>query len=459
MLKRYLSLICRPENFSDFTLFCGFFCIQLLLRFSEISFHGIWRDEVASLYFSTHLGQVLQGDSHSIFYYLLLAPVTFFDPLNIELSRLFQSFLSLLCFISLMVRSRGFFSKGEWFFFHTIYGLHPLVFGFSRLARPYILVIDLTALLIIESRQLNSKKLLFLIATSLTSFYPLGVFPLMIEGFISNRKKEVLKIFFAATLPALFYYSLKFIFDPNKFVYISWIKGAPDIFLNEISNMLMGSYFPFYNYLPNEAGRWILLVLIIFMTISVFLSKSRRGAGNLVVFVASFGVIFLGINLLSPWLDLRINRYYVFLFPYLLLALTTTTSFKALTQRALTVLFGGLLLAQVIFLNPYFSPQDSFGSFIQEIRKISKMYKNSPVLACGYPYLNWYFGKNGFQVCSDQKRIEEIFSQQDIFIYAYIDRMLLGLAPFVKGKKIIFTIAHDSGKILVLGDIHGNPKK
>jgi hypothetical protein len=414
----------------ELIIFFAFLIIQIFLRFYNLDFHGIWHDEVGSLYYSTHLNGIFVGESHSVFYYLLLAPITALDEINYVLLRYYHGILSLGLLAIIMIRSWKILSPDQWYFFNTIYGLNPLVFGFARLARSYIFVIDLTVLLIVESRRKERSELLVgFIAMVLTMMHPIAIIPLIIEIVFSSgkRRKQNMKVLGLASLPVVIYYIAKIIIDPVPFSYIHWVNSSIPDFFGSLNNALMGSYFPFSYTTGPFASTIIMGLVLLWAFYSTRKFSLVDGWHNWKVFVFSYVSIILVINLISLVVDLRVNRYYIFMWPYFLLVLSTSfpKESKFLTTGIVGVL-ASFIVFQVTYLRPYFLKQESYGAFVDNIYEYAQV-KGLPVMGCGYSYHNWYFRKLGFKTCEDQNDIEEFNQLKGPFIYGAFDNRLIGL--------------------------------
>lgn len=428
------ALIFLRSHFLDLIIFFSLFFFQLVFRFYRPDIHGAWDDEVATLFFSTNLEVVFNRDSHSLFYYLFVSPISLLDPLNFVQARILHGVLNLGLTILIMWRSRLVFTEGQWLFFNSIYGLHPLVFGMSRLFRTYGPLIDLTTLLIIECKLYQSKRRIFLVSMLQTAFYPLMVIPLMIETLFHHRKKEISKVFFFASLPCLIYYFAKIVFDQGRFNYILWIDSSYLKFFNDLTDLLAGSFVPFYRSLDYGSGKFILAIIFAGMLLSAFFFKLQEGKKGILKFVTTFGIVYFGINFTSLFLDLRISRYYVFLLPYFLFALTYSIPPRKTILQGMTVLFAGIILYQVIFREPFFQERAAFGDLINEV-KSEAITRQIPVMGCGYIFHDWYFKMHGFSVCTDVKDIQKFKKLNGQFIYAFIDKQTQGLDEL--GEKVI----------------------
>lgn len=436
------------ENFYFLVLFTAFFLFQLILRFTQLDFHGIWRDEVATLYFSGHLNEVLAGDSHTIFYYLLMNPIGFLSDYGLYEMRLFQGVLSFLLYLVILIRSKKLLNNKEWFIFNALYGLHPLVFGFARLARPYTLMIDLATLLLIESRLNRSKVLAGVYAFFLMSMHPLGVLPVLFELFIHRFDKAYVKTFVLAFLPVGLYYVIKSFMDQNALSYIGWIQSNSLQFFFELNGILMGSFFP--DYLADRPE--IISIVAIFMVLGpLFLAIFQKNAVALKEgqrFLFLYLLVFLGMSVLSLVIDLRIQRYYVFLLPYFLLMLSLTLGFGPRMPLKSLAILGTLLILNVAYIRPYFTPQASTGRFINELQHYSKVHK-APIYACGYVFHNWYFKRMGFRVCSNPEDVNFALKTSPL-VYGLLDKRLSILPQLLNNNDIELLGGSFDNKILLV---------
>ena len=442
-LRDEMAPILKPLPVSVLITFISFLFFGILLRFLNIDFHGIWRDEIATLFFSSHLSEVFTGDSHSLFYYLFMSPVGYLSDFDLVWMRYFEGGVSLLLYFIIVYRSRLIFNSQEWFVFNSIYGLHPAVIGLARLARPYTLLLDLTTLLIIE-RKVGNKKLIYFYAFLLISFYPLAIIPLFFEWFFSSQRKEMIKGFVLVSLPTFLYYGFKLIFDQKKFSYIGWINSNWKFFLEDINSLLLGNHFPYYQGKDLLFANYFALEIIVGLMVVCFFAREKKKTRSLIEFIVVYGGVLIGINLFSYLIDLRVQRYYVFLIPYFLIALATILSFKNKIPYILGGILGGVCILQMTFLHPYFTPRHSLGSSLRDVELLSKGNGNAPVYACGYDFHNWYFKRLGFLVCNnpaDQKRALE---HEGTLVYAYLDKQLSILPLVMNNRSVeVIPVAYD----------------
>lgn len=426
---------------------------QLYFRFFDLSFHGLWRDEIATMFFSAFPFSSISGDSHSFIYYLIVSPLSFFGSTNLYSFRLFHAVAGVLVLGLAIYRSRKLFTPAQWAFIFSLYGLHPVVFGMARLARPYGLLMDLSLLLIIECRRSDSRKMIFILATLLGLLHPVGLFVLIFE-YVYSRHHEFRKIFAFAAAPSLIYYGIKVLFFQNQLTFVSWIKTDSLAFLKDLSGLFFGVFYPYYNNFPAFLGVWLLILILIFSLCVLIIKKDSFLWKESAFFFGIVLFIFISFNVLAFFQDLRISRYFVFLIPYFIIYLScmfTRTNSWALPS---TLVLMSLMFIQTVYYKPYFTPSVSFDSFVQEIKTSSESF-NSPVLACGQRFHNWYFEKLGFESCENMETVRKFSRRTSPYIYAYMDKAFTPILFFGNDFKTLNLNLLPDGNVLVISNTHG----
>jgi hypothetical protein len=213
----------------------------------------------------------------------------------------------------------------------------------------------------------------------------------------------------------------------------------------------MGSYDPFYESLPKGLGKYLLITLFLIIFILLLFKKDPAARRHFVIFLASFFGIYLAFNLISYLVDLRIARYYIFLLPYLLIALTFAIPTRKSRQLFCMVFFGGLLLSQVLFINPYFSKRESFGNFVSNLLTMQAS-TGAPTMGCGYSFHNWYMKQSGLLTCDDPKDLKVFGDYRGLLIYGYLGQQLSGLIYANQNRIIRNIFPFSDGKIVWLSE-------
>lgn len=437
-------------SFSFYLFFFVIFPFQSYLKLLNLSFHGIWRDEVATLYFSAFPASAFSGDSHSFFYYGLFFPLSWFQEGDIFSYRLVHALLSIVLSVIIALRSRKVLDESSWFFFNSAYGLHPLVFGLARIARPYGLLLDLAALLIIEMKIFRETKRavpLAVVAGVGALIHPFGLLSFLPEWIFANKedRKRLFKIFFLAALPITLYYLLRGLLTPEPMSYINWIHSSPLTFLGELNALLLGSFFPFYQVLNPQITHIIFSVILVILGIGYYF---KRPALDVVKFVFFYFFILIVFNLLSPLVDLRSSRYFVGLFPYFLFALASLVPRDKNLSTVLTGAIGCLLIIWVSILSPYFTHRHSLGGMISTAQEMAAP-REAQILACGFTSHNWYFSRLGLKTCSSAKERQEIGQTPNEFLYMCMDNLLLPLVELSQNRYLVDFRGFDDGRILL----------
>jgi hypothetical protein len=419
------------ENLSFVILLVSAILLQMFLRFSNLDFHGLWRDEAATLYFSRFPSEVLTGDSHTIFYYLLmsLAPADYL--------REFHGIVSFVLFLCILRVSWKALPTYPWFFFNSIYGLHPLVFGFNRLARPYGWMIDLTAILIFLGMNHASRKKVFFVTLALSSIHPFGIIPPVFEVLM---KRVSWKPVAAGIAPVIVYYVIKVLVDHTPTAYVSWIHVDFTTFFLKVNGMLAGSFFPTYQNGPGVAE-------ILFLALGFFGSLFARDKAFFFSFVLLYSAVLLLPNFLAPLQDLRIERYYIFLFPYFLLSMAAALPGNFPAAFSATAFMVFLLLIQVTVTHPFFQHRYSLGGLADLAKTLAKN-NEVPVVGCGYVFHNWYFESQGMYSCEDRSLAEKM--QGKAFVLAYISGRTSFLYQFMKSSDVELLEKEPDGTIVLV---------
>lgn len=439
------------KNLIPYTVLALALMFQVYFRFYNLEFHGLWRDEVATMFFSHFPLSSVAGDSHSFFYYLLIGPLSLITSSDIFSLRVFHGILGLIILGIAVLRGRKLFSFDQWIFIFSIYSLHPVVFGFSRLARPYGLLMDLSLLFIIECRLLSSRKSIFALGTLLGVLHPFGLFVLGFEYVYSKHKDFLWKTLLIASIPSLLYYGAKFLFIENQLGFISWIQVDSVIFLKDLSGLLFGSFYPYYNDFSPFFGVWLLVFFAILSLFVMIFFNDETVWIESAFFFGIFFFIYITFNGISFFQDLRISRYFVFLVPYFVIYLSALLTRKEAWALPSTLVLLGLIFFQIVYYRPFFTPQASFDSFTREIRVFSESF-NSPVLACGQRFHNWYFETLGFKSCQKGETVIQFSEMATPYIYAYIDRSFTPIIFFGNNFKTHKLNLRPEGNILVISN-------
>jgi hypothetical protein len=324
-----------------------------------------------------------------------------------------------------------------------------LVFGFSRLVRPYGLIIDLTTILIIESR-LGAKRRFLFTSFFLSLLHPLSIIPSYFEAFLAQKRAEKLKGVLFTTLPVIIYYLLKFVMGRKVLTPISWIKATSLEFILRLNGALTGVDFPLYQGFPGITGSLILGSLVIYLFLKLF----RRNLFSKQGWCLSFFLIYIGITLftfiLTPVLNLKIVRYFVFILPYFLFALLSLIAGRSHFKKVIIVLIPSLLLSYTVFIKPYYNNKASFGSLLQRVKNLSDM-SGVPVLFCGYKFHNWFLKKQGYLICSSDKDLESFVSHKEGILVSIHDRFDPFLGDKIRYRSLNLLDSYPDGSIFYLG--------
>lgn len=311
-------------------LFFGF--LFRVLGLFELS---AWGDEVASFYYPFHLKDIFFYESHTPFYYLLnrLWLSVYSDGVNsLRVFSITLNFLLTCTSIFLFKKYRPTWSV---VFLFVLWWLWPTSIIFSRQARHYQLFSDLTLLILIfwPLKDHFHRAFKWFLLAIYQLIHPLGAIPVFfLIAWDWRKKKDILSL--TTFIPVVLYYISRLIVrgKDNVMSNISWIATPFTHFYESLFAMFGGDSFPFTNFFP--ISPWLSLDLLLLVALIFMPKRNEKMLKALMLFLVTF-VFIEGLNLFG--INLRINRYFVYLVPFVLL------SFLEMREKYLTARLGILV--------------------------------------------------------------------------------------------------------------------
>lgn len=279
------------------------FLAALFLRFYHIGLQSPWSDELASWWYSRHLGEVWAFESHSPLYYALLKIFTFEG--DITSLRVFSATLSVIHLIEFFFLGQIVFDKKKFLLFWILVCLNPVDIVYARMARHYSWLLEGVLVFYLLLRAKAPTWLLSFTAAFMGFIHVFAVIPIV---FYTWSLKQRFRIIGPACL-IFIYYSLRLILLGSDVVKenVSWITLGPVTFWSSVVTMFMGESYPRFEFFPVNP---VFSALVLLSTFGLIAYKKKQSG---VRFYILFAVSLLIIELLQFWLNLRSNRYLIYL--------------------------------------------------------------------------------------------------------------------------------------------------
>ncbi len=397
-------------------LFFGLFF--RLLGLADVS---AWGDEMASWYFAMDLGSVFYGESHTPLYYFLNRIWLSFFPGEVLSLRYFSIFLNVLL-TGLMVALVGRYqSPRRAYLLLVLWWLWPLAVIYSRQARHYALYADLSLLGLIAWSVRDQVKNWHL--WSLLSLYPMvhpfaliPVGSILASDLVLRRLRRSDFFFFATSaLPVCVYYGLRFLnLGQDKVLSnIRWITSSADLFYGAMVLLFGGDSFPHKKFYPLSPLPVFLLLLLTSLILiwGRNLGALRRDFSPALrtsfIFVGTVMVVEL---LLLLGIDLRINRYYIYIVPVLLFFLLELAEVDRFFDIKIGLLTVSLIAFNVTILRPW-GDYEWDDDHVRMFRRLQLQLGSRVLVICGNSYQLRYYFQREYEDCSQQAMLLHKYKQ------------------------------------------------
>ncbi len=395
------------------------FLLGLILRFYDPSSLSPWTDELASWWYLRHLDEVFGRESHSPVYYGILRLFLGSDA-TISGIRTFTAAISAIHLVEFFFLGQRVFKRNQFLVFWILICLSPADIVYARMARHYSWLLEGILVYALLCRGNYPRWLRFVTATFMGflhvfSLIPIGV--ISVFDFLKKRKWKPLILDLLPMTPVLFYYVLRVMFFGEKHVArnVSWNSDGLLPFLELCMTQFLGDAYPHYIFDP--VNRWV-AGFIVGSTFLLILWKKKES--GILFFLMILGSL-IAIEVLAFWLNLRVNRYVIYLIGLWILALTDILESE---KEYVPVIVLGLSLLLVLYCNPL-----KVYPWENEKVEVWKDFKSTstgmPELVCSNRYQSDYYGLNAPVLCRDELKSVDFHRPLLFFDLNGLDTVLL----------------------------------
>ncbi len=397
MRKVFPGLSFTGGAFLFSALFFGFFF--RLLGLASVS---AWGDEMASWYFALDLGAVFSHESHtplSYFFNRLWLSVFPGGVLSLRYFSVVSNALLTALAVGIVFKRQ---SPRKAYLLFVLWWLWPLAVMSSRQARHYGAYADLTLLVLIAwslRGELHRWAVWFLLCLS-TMLHPFALIPMvsLLGADLLLRRLPRKDFFFFATsaLPVCVYYGLRFLTLGQEKVLsnIQWITSSAELFYGALVLLFGGDSFPHKKFYPLAPLPVFLLLVVTLLTLlgGSPLPKLRAQASPMLrtglVIVLTVFVVELSLLL---GVDLRVNRYFIYLVPAVLYFLWELADGERFFEARIALLCVALVSFNAFVLRPW-ADYDWDDDHVARFLELKAQLPEKKLVICGSPYqLRYYF--------------------------------------------------------------------
>lgn len=373
------------HSFAGVAILLSVFLLAVFLRFTDLASQSPWTDELASWWYLRHLGEIWGKESHSPLYYTLLRFFCGADA-DVPALRSFSASVSVLHLIEFFFLGQLVFDKKRFLIFWVLVCLCPVDIVYARMARHYAWLLEGLIVFILLYRLRVPVWLESLVAAFMGFIHVFAVIPisfLALYRFWKERRwSELLPVLVSANL-VLVYYLLRLLSLGPQVVgsNVEWNSISLVNFWASLVTQFLGDSYPRFVFYPVNP---YLAALVVGAT-SLWILYRRRESG--LQYLGVFLVSLLAIEVFGFWLNLRVNRYLIYLVGFWIIAFTDSLGEVKLWQP---LTLTGLLLGHILFQNPVLSfPWDR--EKVESWRNFTARFPDSPQLTCASVYQSAYF--------------------------------------------------------------------
>lgn len=416
------------------------FALAVFLRLFDLSTQSPWTDEIATWWYVKNLDQVFLRESHTPLFYGILR-VFFGDDPTIFGIRLFVASLSILHLIEFFFLGQLALGKRAFLVFWVLVCLSPADIVFARMARHYAWLLEGTLVYYLLWRTGVSKKLQVLTAAFMGGLHLFFMIPALVLGgidFFRGKKKEALIGLVPVGIMGTYYLVRTISFGSEKVLgNVSWVRTESFTYLSSLVTQFLGDAYPRFEYYPvtpEIAGVFFALSLGV-----LFYFKRPSSLHFLLIFAAS--VVF--VEFLSPWVNLRVNRYLIYLPGLLSFALAE--SLGELRDRFLYPVLV-LPLLWIVLFNP-------FKNFPWERERVEAFQTAlsrenfEQVLVCANDYQTDYFKLPRPRPCHEEAL--SLVPQKSLLFFDLLGAQKFVMARFLGEMNVTSVENFDHGSVLV----------
>ncbi len=323
------------------------FILAVFLRFNDLNSQGPWTDEIASWWYVRHLDTVFYRESHTPLFYGILR-VFLGEDATISGIRHFVGAVSVIHLVEFFFLGQLALKKRAFLLFWVFVCLNPADIVHARMARQYSWLLE-GVLVYFLLWKISAPYWLRLITgifmCSLHLFVVIPVTILAAYDFYSSRNwKQFFLNLIPCFVPGIYYITRIISFGQNKVLEnVVWNKSDFWTHLKLTLTQLFGDAFPRLEFYPVSIILATLLFILSMIPLIYFKKNSSR------IFFLIFVFSFLTIEILTPWTNLRVSRYLIYLSGLWLFALSESL------EDVKDYIFYPVLLAPVMYLF-YFNP-------------------------------------------------------------------------------------------------------
>ncbi|MFL5785951.1 MAG: hypothetical protein ACJ76H_15135 [Bacteriovoracaceae bacterium] len=373
-------------------LFCVFF-FAVFLRFYDIGTQSPWTDELASWWYLRHLDMVWVRESHSPLYYALLRVFT--GPSgDLSTLRVFSAVISVIHLIECFFLGQLVFDKKRFLLFWILICLNPADIVYARMARHYAWLMEGILVYYLLWRIRAPFWLELLTGAFMGFIHVFAVIPIsflaMYRWWNDRRTRELCWRLICTNLIVV-YYVLRILFLGHESVRsnVSWNSLGSIKFWSSLLTQFLGDAYPRFEFFPVNA--WLALGVVGLTGIFILVRRKESGILYIGILVASLLVI----EALSFWLNLRTNRYLIYLLAFWIVAFVD--SFKDVKQwQAISIM--GVVVSFLFFQNPIRTfPWEK--EKVSEWKEFRMKYPGTQELVCSNIYQSDYYDLHSVELC------------------------------------------------------------
>ncbi len=369
--------------------------LGLFLRFYDPGSLSPWTDELASWWYLRHLDVVFSRESHSPVYYGVLRLFLGSDA-TIAGIRTFTAAISAIHLVEFFFLGQRVFKKNQFLVFWILICLNPTDIVYARMARHYSWLLEGILVYALLWRGEFPRWMRFVTGTFMGLIHIFALIPIGLIGLFDFRKHRNMNALIMDLLPCgpiLIYYAVRILSFGEKHVAsnVSWNADGFFQYLQLTMTQFLGEAYPHSLFYPVEPWFAAFVVMGSFLLI-----LWKRKDSGLLFFLMILGSLF-AIEVLSFWLNLRVNRYVIYLIAFWIMALS-----DLVPEDNRIIPFGVLIfsLMAIVVVNPLRTfPWEE--SKVQEWRNFSAGYPNTSQLVCSNRYQSDYYHLKAPPLCRD----------------------------------------------------------
>jgi hypothetical protein len=373
------------------------FVFAVFLRVFDLGTLSPWTDELASWYYLRHLDLVFKVESHSPLYYALLRLILGEDA-SLYGIRMVSALASVAHLLLAFFLGKKVFSPGKFLIFWFLICFNPTDIIFARMARHYSWFLEGILIYVLWIRIKAPTWSLCVVSALMGFVHVFALIPMSLILFWEylekrNLKRLLLPLFSSGLV--IFYYLARLITLGSQQVArnVSWNQLGFQQFWSGIWLQFFGDAYPRHIFYPVYLP---LVLALSFLILGFLLWKSKKSSLLLVVSTI-LTLIVVEVFALS-WINLRVNRYVIYLVPLLIYAIVDSLEDKVKTPVIVAVF--AIALGYITFLNPLKTyPWDR--EKVELWKEFTRVHEGKIHYVCANPYQSAYFDLGIEVPCSE----------------------------------------------------------